>query len=256
MVPPTRRGLLGAVGLLVATAGCGGDGRRDDTPTPTVAADPERTVETDTDSGDGVPPTLRLQGGEDTPPVRRSPDGRRRRPVDSDDWNLDSWLLDRAATETLRVAPGGREAVQSFLADTDFETETVYVQSMRTSTCHTVTLCSVSWGGDGIETEYGRQLKPYTAACEADTRVYESRLIRIPTEIDDGGSYSTSLRGDACRDVRREQSGEHHAGSGNHTDDGHHGSESGHHTDDRHHDGTESRRTGRETTSRGTTEDR
>lgn len=231
MVPPTRRGLLGAVGLLAATAGCGSSGRRDDTSTPTVAADPDRTVDSRSESGDGLPPTLRLRGGEDVPPIRRPPDEQRRpRPFDSRDLDVHSWIIDSEATETLRVAPDGREAVQSFLADTDFETETVYVQSMRVSACHTVTLCSVSWAGDGVDTDYGRRLKPYTAACEADTRVYESRLIRIPAKID-GGSYSTSLRGSACRDARRERT----AG---------------------HHDGAEDRRTSRETTGGETTEDR
>ena len=235
MVPPTRRSLLGAVGLLAATAGCGGRGRRDDTATPTVAADPDRTIENSTESGGEIPPTLRLRGGEEVPPIRRpSDERRRRRPLDDHDWDVHSWVLDREATESLRVASDGREAVQSFLADTDFETETVYVQSMRVSACHTVTLCSVSWAGDGVETDYGRRLKPHTAACEADSRVYESRLIRIPAKIDDGGGYSTSLGGNACRGAGQE------AGAGHHEDgDGHHGSETDHHGDGHHGSGTD-----------------
>lgn len=205
MVP--RRRLLGAVGLLVATAGCGTDRQRDRTSTPTVAADPDRAVETGSVSGDDVPPTLRLRGGTEAPPVRRPPsERRRRRPFDGRDWDVHSWTLDRENADAVRVVPDGRETVEAFLAATDFETETVYVQSMRVLSCYTVTLCSVSWGGDEIETDYGRKLKPYTAACEADTRVYESRLIRIPATVE-GVAHSTSLGGSACRGVDLREGG-------------------------------------------------
>ena len=203
---PHRRRLLGAVGLIVASAGCGSRGQRDRTPTPTVADNPDQAVETGSVSGDDVPPTLRLRGGTDAPPVRRPPSERRRRPFDDRGWDVDSWLLDRENADTVRVAPDGRETVREFLAATDFETETVYVQSMQVLSCFTVTLCSVSWGSDEVKTDYGRHLKPYTAACEADTRVYESRLIRIPAEIE-SGSYSTSLGGNACRGVDRRGDG-------------------------------------------------
>ncbi len=205
MVP--RRRLLGAVGLLVATAGCGTDRQRDRTPTPTVAADPDRAVETGSVSRDDVPPTLRLRGGTDAPPVRRPPSKQRRhRPFDGRDWDVHSWTLDRENADAVRVVPDGRETVEAFLAATDFETETVYVQSMRVLSCYTVTLCSVSWSGDETEIGYGRKLKPYTAACEADTRVYESRLIRIPATVEGVGG-STSLGGSACRGVELREGG-------------------------------------------------
>jgi len=151
---PHRRRLLGAVGLLVATAGCGTSGQRDGTPTPTVAADPDRTVETGSVSRDDVPPTLRLRGGTEAPPVRRPPsEQRRRRPFDGRDWDVHSWVLDPENVEAMRVVPDGREAVQAFLAATDFETETVYVQSMRVLSCYTVTLCSVSWDRDRLRSQ-------------------------------------------------------------------------------------------------------
>ncbi len=216
MVP--RRRLLGAVGLLVATAGCGTDRQRDRTPTPTVAADPDRAVETGSVSRDDVPPTLRLRGGTDAPPVRRPPSKQRRhRPFDGRDWDVHSWTLDRENADAVRVVPDGRETVEAFLAATDFETETVYVQSMRVLSCYTVTLCSVSWGGDGIEIGYGRKLKPYTAACEADTRVYESRLIRIPATVEGVGG-STSLGGSACRGVELREGGGDESMDGESTD--------------------------------------
>ncbi|MEZ3145359.1 hypothetical protein [Halobaculum sp. MBLA0143] len=205
---PTRRRLLGVVGLLAVGAGCGST----DTETATVGED-------DTPAGPDAgqltdPPTLVVRGepDDDRPPITLSEGGepaefdRRRGTVDSE------VVADRETAATVATtAAADDDAVRSFLDATDFDSESVYVQTLQVLACYDVTLCSIGWSTGSVNTEYGRRLKPYTEACPADTRVFETRLIRLPGRIGRVSSLSTSLSGGSCRGSRRDGDGERDA---------------------------------------------
>lgn len=200
MVPSTRRGLLSAtVGAAAALAGCGtlaGDaGRAERATEPADGADPGPNSVTD-------PPTLRLRGGENRPPVWiRDPDGEPRRTARPGDVDVVSDLItSRETADRVRTDGVDTDAVADFLADTDFERESVLLQLIRLKECYTVSLCSVSWSDDGIDTDYGRELRPYDERCRAEAFTYEIRLIRIPAPFDDPiGGFGTGISSSACR---------------------------------------------------------
>lgn len=208
---PTRRGLLGVVGFLAVGAGCGST----DTETATVAEDDPPTGD---DAGQLTdPPTLVVRGepDDDRAPVAVSEDGepsgvrRGSRYIDSE------VIADReAAAAVATTAAADDDAVRSFLDATDFDRESVYLQTLRVLACYDVELCSIGWSTDGVDTDYGRRLKPYTEACPADTRVFETRLIRLPARIDDANSFSTSLGGGSCGGSRHDDDSEGDGGEG------------------------------------------
>ena len=205
---PTRRGLLGVVGVLAVGAGCGGIDTGTRTETGTVAAGGEPPG----DAGDSRltdPATVVVRGdpGDDRPPVALPEEDGRPSRFDRPGMDVVSDVIaDRetaASVETTAAADD--EAVRSFLADTDFTDESVYLQTLRVLACYDVELCSISWTTGEVETDYGRRLKPYTESCPADTRVFETRLIRVPGRIGDANAFSTSLGGSSCRPSDSEQ---------------------------------------------------
>jgi hypothetical protein len=75
-------------------------------------------------------------------------------------------------------------AVSSFVSETDFGGETLYLETVRIRECFRLRLCYVTWEPDEIGTDYTLVLRPYDERCAADGHVYESRLIRIPAALD------------------------------------------------------------------------
>jgi hypothetical protein len=115
---------------------------------------------------------------------------------------LETEVIDTAAkAEQVAVAEGvDRSPIERFFAETDFETETVYLQNVAVEECFRLTLCQISWTPDKISTDYGRVSRPYDEACTAGNKVYAVWFIRIPEPItaDDISSYSSSIGGNAC----------------------------------------------------------
>jgi len=207
MVPPTRRALLhGAAGLAAALAGCGGllDG----------SAESTRTAPRDgrggsTSGSETNPESLPLRVDADRPPIwfAESSGGDAGRPTasDRDRWR-DSFVVDDSGrAERVGVAESAdRERVESFLAATDFEAETVYVETSQVEACFRLDLCRVGWTPTEISTDYARRSRSYTERCEVDEWVFEARLIRIPDALDADSvnGYSSSIGTGAC-DRRR-----------------------------------------------------
>lgn len=120
--------------------------------------------------------------------------------------------------ETETDGEGGADAagaVSAFVAETDFETESLYLQSSRVSECFRLRLCHVSWQSDSVDTDYTRQLRPYDERCEADAHVFESRLIRLPVALDGDGvhSYSSGIGGSGRCDPQGRARAEASSGS-------------------------------------------
>ncbi len=76
---------------------------------------------------------------------------------------------ERAAELTVAagVADEDRSRVRSFLDDTDYETETVFVARAGIRSCYRFRIRSVSWQPGHVEYEYCRELQPPDAPCEA-----------------------------------------------------------------------------------------
>lgn len=203
-----RRALQAAVGLAAGLAGCpDGDtdaGRDDGTPvgspTPPVptagddrVADPEYvTLRADeADYSDPlawfVPdPADRPTDGETVEPTAREREG---------------LIADEATAATLGVSDRaietevsvGTEAARTFVAETDFDSETLLVEGRSVEECYRLVLCHVTWDDGEVETRYGRFLRDADVACESGERDARVTIARLPvaldpTEFEMGGS--------------------------------------------------------------------
>lgn len=204
MVPLTRRRLLhGATGIALALSGC--NELTEGTAESTQTHPADETVESGPGSGSTADPaSVAVRSADTRPPVwlgdsgdrstRPTPTGRRGpyggTLIDSDE-----------RAERIQVADEqAASRAESFLQETDFDGETVYLDSNRIGACFTLDLCRIAWQPDHVETDYGRIVRPYDERCDADRRVYEVRLIRIPDAIDRGNvnSHSSSIGAGAC----------------------------------------------------------
>jgi len=200
MVPRTRRRFLHvATAAAAGLAGCntltGGSARSSRSSTGSEGADPPAS-DSKTD-----PPMVRLRADSDEPPMRL---------VDPDETETDSpppWesrprdqyeVIDtRDRADRLTAAPENAERVSSFVAETDFDTETLYLETRRVEECFRLRLCRISWRPNGIETDYVRPLRPYDERCRDGAKVFESRLFRLPVALDEESvrSFGTSVSG-------------------------------------------------------------
>lgn len=100
--------------------------------------------------------------------------------------HLDRLVLDSAErVETVTYADvDGAEAVREFVAETDFETETVLVDQRTVEACYRLELCSVQWSATEVDFDYSRVGLAYDVSCEADAEATEARFLRIPDTLD------------------------------------------------------------------------
>lgn len=209
MVPLTRRRLLhGTAALLAVTAGCG-ESTTDDRPTETESVPPG-------DSG-AVPDNYALRNDTEEPPVRIPDADRRRTTTDRnsadppDDANRHGLVASAETADRLWFADVDEaDEARRFVADTDFDAETLYVEFRRVSECSTLELCSVSWSDTEIETRYGSTLRDADVSCQADAKDAVSHLIRIPEALDPDRirSRGSSWRSSGCRRHRRPERSE------------------------------------------------
>ncbi|MFB6223455.1 MAG: hypothetical protein ABEH86_07260 [Haloarcula sp.] len=210
MVPSTRRTLLhSACGLATVLAGCSGifEGRDEST----------RTASENNDSSDsGVgsvsdPDAVVTRLDADRQPVWLD-DGDSRPTESHHPRRLESKIIDTAskADQVTVAEDADRSLIRTFLDETDFETETVYVQNVMIEECFRLTLCQIRWTIDNISTDYGRVSRPYDEPCTAGNKVYAVWFIRIPDTVsaDDISSYSSSIGGNRCERQRVDAEGE------------------------------------------------
>lgn len=201
MVPVTRRRLLHATaGVAAALAGCG-DASRDESRGP---PEPPENVDRDPDGY-----ALRNPDGE---PAAWLP----REDAESDGTGGDSsgtspsgppenarvyaLVASRETADRIRYADvDGVEGAREFVAATEFDTESVYVESKRVQACYRLELCYVTWSDTEIDTQYGRHLRDADVACDADAEESTTWLVRVPDALDPdevtGHGSGTSGRG-------------------------------------------------------------
>ena len=163
------------------------------------------------------PAVLFRRADADRPPIRLGDDGNETdSPRRRDGHHIGTKVIDNAATADRLVADSaGSDRTEStdlasFRSETDFERETLYLETRQLRQCYRLSLCYVSWD-TGIETDYGRLLRPYDEPCAVDKRVFESRLIRLPVALDadDINRYGSSTSSSRCRLERRRAEGNH-----------------------------------------------
>lgn len=214
MVPSTRRALLhSACGLATMLAGCSGMFEGSDESTRTASENDDSAA-----SGTGTvsdPEAVVARVDTNRQPVWLNSD---ERPTESrHSRGVESEIIDTARkADRLAVAEETDDSeIESFLDETDFETEVIYIQSVRVEECFRLTLCQISWTTDKISTDYGRVGRAYDEPCTAGNKVYAVWFIRIPDTLDadDISSYSSSIGGGGCDDQRVGAEGEGGGGS-------------------------------------------
>ncbi|WP_253736904.1 hypothetical protein [Halohasta salina] len=143
------------------------------------------------------PPIRLADDGDEADSSRRPDDHRPSTKVVDDTATADRLVVDESV-DSHREAPSSDLA--SFRSSTDFERETLYLETKQVRQCFRLSLCYIAWD-TGIETDYGRLLRPYDEQCTADRRVFESRLIRLPVALDadEINRFGSSTSSSACR---------------------------------------------------------
>lgn len=198
MVSLTRRSLLHvATAIAGGLAGCsqfaGSDSHSSQSASSGGADIPETDAATD-------PPMVRRRAT--VPPMRLTdPD---REHTESPRWESASRLnhyvvIDsQSRGQRLTVADGvDSDALSSFVSATNFDSETLYLETQQVKQCFRLHLCYISWQSNKVQTDYVRRLRPYDERCTVDEHVFESRLVRLPVAIDEESvnSYGSSISG-------------------------------------------------------------
>ena len=199
----TRRRLLQAATALAASlAGCGGfsgSASHSETVAAGGAGPPDSNSETD-------PPQLVARGGAERPPIRLA-DEDGETPDDDPERRLgprdDYAVVDSSEMAARLTVADGVDVdgdLGSFVEETAFDEETLYLQTNAVQECFRLELCWVSWQPGEIHTDYARTVREYDEACAADTRAYESRLVRLPVALDSDevNSFGTTIGSGRC----------------------------------------------------------
>lgn len=215
-----RESLAALTGAAASLAGCSGFGSGSSESSPTPAADGEPTGDGPGHGSTGDPDTLLVRTGTERPPLWLTDGDDDGRPAADERRHYhDSEVLDTVSRADSLTAVESVDAsrVDDFLDATDFGTETLYLETTQVEACFELMLCRIAWGPRRVSTDYGRRTLPWDEPCEADERVFEARLIRIPDAIsaDDVNSHSSSIGGNPCGagGPRAEGSGEATSGT-------------------------------------------
>ena len=198
MVPLPRRRLLRAVGglglrLSVVLAGCSTDERRRTTPTPSATVEPSVAYE---------PVFLRCSTAE---PVVAHGEPETGEPATVGDQSFTDELLltaDDAAGVSFTRDVDGVDEVRTFLAETDFEREAVYLREQPISACRRLAVGYVTTEARSFDIEFCAPLRPADVACSIGDREAVAAFVRFPFATDEVSGYSIG-GGRTCRRPHR-----------------------------------------------------
>lgn len=201
-MPSTRRRFIrgAAAALLAGVAGCNGDAYG----SATASGGSSRP-----DAGP-VPDHYTLRNPANEAPVWfHHPDATEteRRTVSDRLRETHGFVASEEKAERLRFADvDGAAEARRFVDGTDFDGETIYVETESVSACRTLSLCGVSWTNSSIHTDYGSTYRDADVACEADDRDGVSTLIRIPEALDPNAinRYGSGWSSSGCHLRRRD----------------------------------------------------
>lgn len=194
---PTRRRLLRSAAALAGAgtvAGCGGSESASSSVGNAPNEDPPDDAVTD-------PPAVVLRAPQGATVLREANDTDTAATDEVREWSHDLVAdADTAASVSIADVDGAAEA-RRFLDETDFETETVYVERHVVGECYEQRLCWIRWTAERVETSYARVLRPAEVSCSADDRVGVIHLIRLSDALDPEqvSRFSSSGGSGACR---------------------------------------------------------
>lgn len=178
-----RRVLQAAAGSVAGLAGCSAETHSTRSPTPSAPGPPADALRN--------PPTVSLRNPAREPVVTGeavgiTPDATEESGADEEDlrWARALVATEVAADSIAFADVEGADAGRQFLADTDFDAETVYVEQRELGECFERDLCWVRWSEDELETAYGHRYRPADVACDADATDVVARFIRLPVALD------------------------------------------------------------------------
>ncbi|WP_323675988.1 hypothetical protein [Halorubellus sp. PRR65] len=175
---PSRRALLSAATAAttsVVLAGCSGTG--------TSGSSTRSSTESVSRALDDPPPYAYLRADADLAAVWRPRGDQSKR--EARKYPGPQILDSQSRADELEYADvDGADAVRAFVADTDFDAETVYVDQRTVPACYRLELCGASWTSTDVDLEYSRLGLAYDVPCEADAEVVEARFLRLPDALD------------------------------------------------------------------------
>lgn len=194
MVPLTRRRLLqGVAGLATALSGCSASESRS-----TSVPSRERP-----ENVESTPEHVFVRHSADTPPVWFADDDASSTPGDQPRRVRSRGFVASAETASkLRYADAdGAAGARSFVDGTDFDEETLYLESRSVGECFELRLCYLTWSRQDIHTQYSSSYRDADVRCDAEARDNTSCLIRVPDvlepeQVTSGGSGWSS---NGCR---------------------------------------------------------
>lgn len=194
MVPHTRRRLLqGAAALAAGLAGCNGSSSGVSS---SNHPDDAENLETDPEgyalrNADNAPVAWFASSETSTAP----PTTEREPRISERETGLVA-TAERASR--LRFADvDGVDGARSFVEETDFDRETVLLETRLVRECFRLDLCAITWSATSYHTYFGRTYRPADVACRTDANDRVAQLVRIPDTLDPDavtshGSGSTS----------------------------------------------------------------
>lgn len=205
-MPSTSRRdlLLAAPGFLGFLAGCnGGVGP---SPTPTEPGPPDDALLD--------PPMVNLRNPAVAPIVTRADEETpTRSETERSMWRREV-IGDMETADALTFADvEGADRARQFLDETDFGSETVFVEQSEVAECYELELCWIRWADGSIETAYARGYRDADVDCESGADDVVANLVRLPVALDPeqirgGGSSTTSGHCGGPEGIEGEASGE------------------------------------------------
>lgn len=200
MVPHTRRHFLQvATAVTGSLAGC--SSLSSNTTQVSDSASENNRYTAPGDSTESDPPRLLLRSESEDSPLQLTDSKEKHQQASARGLSshLTHTLIDtQSKAQHLTVADSSdSDQVSSFVAATDFDSETLYLESKRVQECFRLQLCNISWQSKKVRTHYVRTLRSYDERCAVDKHAIESRLIRFPATLDEESvnAHGSSISG-------------------------------------------------------------
>ncbi|ARS91545.1 hypothetical protein B1756_18670 [Natrarchaeobaculum aegyptiacum] len=91
-----------------------------------------------------------------------------------------------------------RETIEQFVDETDFETQSIFVDQRTIGDCYDLVFLGAEASEDSVRTAYCRSLKSPTTPCETDHEVVEAVVVRLGRPYDDPPSGRQSSMSGSC----------------------------------------------------------
>ncbi|WP_145973558.1 MULTISPECIES: hypothetical protein [unclassified Natrinema] len=113
------------------------------------------------------------------------------------------FVIDDDDADTLRIASNGNAVeateIREFVADTDFETESIVVNQRPIGDCYHRQVLGVQAMDDDLSLQYCRTLKDPMTPCEADTDVMQAVVFRVHRPYEEAPSSRSRSESASCR---------------------------------------------------------